>query len=193
MPHPFRAVPPILWNLIFTCCPVPLAVVNHDFEFEEVNDAFCSLVSRPRSHLLGQTFQSITRAEDIGHDVALADRVRSGDLPGYSLVKAYLRPDFSVVWVQIGVQGYYEDGRLVCFYVSAVPTTPPVIPAFVQPRRADGLAGWMSKNWHKLLPYVLACLGASYALYGKWSVAEKERDDIRHRLDKIEKTESRTP
>ena len=187
MPHPFRMVPPILWNIIFTGCPVPLAVVNHDFEFEEVNDAFCSLVSRPRSHLLGQTFQAITRAEDIGHDVALADSVRRGDLPGYSLVKAYLRPDFSLVWVQIGVQGYYEEGRLVCFYVSAVPTTPPVIATGVQPSGANGITRWLSENWHKLLPYALACLGASYVVYAEWTASRAENRDLKHRLEQLEK------
>jgi PAS domain S-box-containing protein len=187
MPHPFRSVPSPLWNIIFTSCPVPLAVVNDNFEFEEINDAFCALVSRSRSLLLGQTFQSITRSEDIGHDLALADQVRRGDLPGYTLVKAYLKPDFSVVWVQIGVQGYHEgDRRFVCFYVSAVPVTPPVVATGVQPQRTNGFKGWATDNWHKLFPIVLAALGASYALYAQWSATQEDRKEFRRRLDEIQ-------
>lgn len=108
-------------------------------------------------------------------------------MPGYSLVKAYLRPDFSLVWVQIGVQGYYEEGRLVCFYVSAIATTPPVIAQRVQPVRADGFARWLSENWHRVLPYVIACLGASYVVYAEWTSSRAESREMKHRIEQLEK------
>lgn len=187
MPHPFRAVPKPLWDIIFTNCHVPLAVVNERFEFEEVNYAFCELLQRPASHILGQEFQAVTRAEDIGPDVALADKVRRGDIPGYSLVKAYLAPDWRMVWVQISVQGYFEADRFICFYVVAIPVQAPVVAATVQPQRIAGFAGWAADNWNKLLPIFLAIIGASYALYAQWSATQEDRKEFRRRLDEIQK------
>lgn len=187
MPHPFRAVPKTLWDIIFTNCHVPLAVVNDRSEFEEVNYAFCELLQRPASHLLGQEFQTITRPEDVGPDVALADKVRRGDIPGYSLVKAYLAPDWSMVWVQISVQGYFEADRFVCFYVVAVPVEAPVIAATVQPQRTSGITRWLLKNWIKLLPYALALFAASYQLYARLVMHGSEQDALKRRIEQLEK------
>ena len=186
MPHPFRAVPATLWNLIFKDCPVPLAVVNADGEFEEVNHAYCTLLRRPPSHLLGQTFQKVTRAEDVDHDVALADKVRRGELPGYSLVKAYLAPDFTFIWVQLNVQGYREADRFICFYVSAIPVLAPVTASAVQPVRANGLAGWCADNWKWIVPYILAGLAASYTFYANRAVERVKAEDLTERVKQLE-------
>jgi hypothetical protein len=187
MPHPFRAVPKLLWDIIFTNCHVPLAVVNERFEFEEVNYAFCQLLQRPASHLLGQEFQAVTRSEDIGPDIALADKVRRGDMPGYSLVKAYLAPDWSLVWVQISVQGYFEADRFICFYVVAVPVEAPVVAAAVQPERATGVKSWLSQNWIKLLPYALAVFAASYEIYARYVLQNAESTALKQRVEQLEK------
>lgn len=187
MPHPFRAVPAPLWDLIFTDCPVPLAVVNADGEFEEVNHAYCTLLRRPPSHLRGQTFQKITRAEDVDADTSLAHKVRLGELPGYTMVKAYLAPDFTFIWVQLSVQGYREADRFICFYISAIPVHPPVIAPAVQPVRTDGLARWCADNWKWLLSIAGAALVASYQWWAQQAVARAEAEALKQRIEKLEK------
>lgn len=189
MPHPFRVVPATLWDIVFTSCPVPLAVLNDHLEFELVNDAFCQLLQRPRSQLLLRGFQEVTRAEDIGPDLALADRVRRDELPGYSLVKAFLAPDWSLTWVQVSVQAYREDGRLVCLYLSAVPVHAPVTAQRVSHRGAAGPKGWLSENWRYLIAPIIGLVAASYAFYARLAVKDAEAEALKHRIELLEKKE----
>jgi PAS domain S-box-containing protein len=81
----------------------PVAVAYNDLSgrFEYANRAFCDLVGYTADELLGKTWQHITHPEDVGDDLSLANLVRAGRIPHYTLEKRYLRKDGAVVWVNL--------------------------------------------------------------------------------------------
>lgn len=178
---------PLVWSVIFTNNPCPMALVSPDGGFDEVNDAYCQLTQRPRDELLGLRFQDITRPEDLDADVARADRVRRGESRSYQMVKAYVSPTGGDIWVRLGVQGVYKDGVLVCFLAVAIPVQAPVQQAAQSVATpAVGIFAWWRTNWSTLLPYILALLAASYVWFAEWREMKRDRDVIMKKLEAIE-------
>ncbi|MFU8817043.1 MAG: ATP-binding protein [Pseudomonadales bacterium] len=65
------------------------------------NDAICSITGYSREQLERLTFEDITHPDDLAADWAQARRLLAGEIDDYTMEKRYLRPDGSVVWVNL--------------------------------------------------------------------------------------------
>ncbi|WP_415837142.1 PAS domain S-box protein [Sphingomonas sp. IC4-52] len=70
--------------------------------FVRVNDRYCEIVGRTREELMQLRMQDITHPDDLPGNVDLFAGAASGAGP-FDIVKRYLRPDGSIVWVHNSV------------------------------------------------------------------------------------------
>ncbi|WP_428420890.1 ATP-binding protein [Methylibium sp.] len=105
------------WRRSFEMAGAGIAQTASDGRLLEVNARFCDIVGRPRQQLLSMRFQELTHPDDIAADEDLLRRLVAGALPhegGASHEKRYLRPDGSILWVQIIASAAFDaQGRFL--------------------------------------------------------------------------------
>jgi PAS domain S-box-containing protein len=90
----------------FDNAPIGMALLDaRTGTFVRVNRAYCRLQSRSETELLGLTFDDLTHPEDRAIGVQEMHDIVGGRLQHCSTEKRYLRPDRSVVWVELNVTG----------------------------------------------------------------------------------------
>ena len=92
--------------------PIGMALVGTDGRFLRVNQCLCEIVGYSPEELMKLCFQDITHPDDLEIDLELADRLRSGEIPRFTLEKRYLHREGHVVHVKLhasAVRG--EDGE----------------------------------------------------------------------------------
>jgi PAS domain S-box-containing protein len=96
----------------YEAASVGIAEVDEAGRLTRVNDALCKILGRPRDEALAMSLADVTHKDDLAEDAALyASQVR-GELASYAIHKRVLRPDGSVVHLDVtstSVRG--EDGR----------------------------------------------------------------------------------
>ncbi|MGH7713077.1 MAG: PAS domain-containing sensor histidine kinase, partial [Gemmatimonadaceae bacterium] len=81
-----------------------------------VNDRLCEILGYPREELLATTWSALTHPDDLADDVALFERISSGDIESYSLDKRWIRKDGNVIDSTISVKCLRrKDGSVDCF------------------------------------------------------------------------------
>lgn len=88
---------------IFEQAAVGIAMLDAQGHMLNVNRRFCDILGRSEAALLSTDFQSITHPEDLALDIAQAEAVAAGRLPGYVMEKRYLGPDGDIIWVRLHV------------------------------------------------------------------------------------------
>jgi PAS domain S-box-containing protein len=102
------------WLHCFEVAGVGIAQCGADGRLREVNAQMCELTGRPREALIGVPFRELTHPDDVPEDAALLARIVSGATPRGTREKRYIRPDGSVIWVQVTVAPVCDaDGRFL--------------------------------------------------------------------------------
>lgn len=100
----------------FENAAVGMAHVALDGTWLRVNRRLCEMLGFTHEELMSKTFQDITHPDDLAEDVKLAEKVKSGSIPGYTLEKRYRRKDASLFWAELTVSMLHdEDGRPLHF------------------------------------------------------------------------------
>lgn len=108
---------------VFDNAAVGIATLDREGHWLEVNDAVCKITGYAREALLKRTFADITHPDDLDDldaEWALARRLLAGEISTYSMEKRYLRPDGSLVWVNLTVSGVGAVGSCEQQFVSIV-------------------------------------------------------------------------
>jgi len=80
---------------------LPQVLVDNDGRYQAVNDAFCALVGRPRSELVGAHPTQITHPDDTGAGEILLAAMRRGDVDASQVERVFMDPDGRPVPVRI--------------------------------------------------------------------------------------------
>jgi PAS domain S-box-containing protein len=80
---------------------VGLAEVDRDGRYVRVNDALCEILGRSREEVLDTTLVDITHEEDREREAEHYRRQARGELPSYAIEKRAVRPDGTVVWLDV--------------------------------------------------------------------------------------------
>jgi hypothetical protein len=155
--------------IAFICdSPVGHAVISKDNVFLWVNQAYCDCLNARREQVLGTTWIRWTDGEDLELDKGLAEKVASGEIKQYQLIKKYKQLGSTkdvprlIVGKLIVFGNYDDDGEIVNYRV----TFDPYVPDYYSPRtQIDYLKclsaslDYLVKNWKTVIA-ILTALGA---------------------------------
>lgn len=117
----------------FEQAAVGMAHVDITGKFLRANDRFCQIVARGRDDLYRESFQVITHPDDIDADLEQLIDLAAGLIDHYQMEKRYIRPDGSLVWVNLTVSMVALANGSPDFFVA-------VIEDISRRKRAEGQA-----------------------------------------------------
>jgi PAS domain S-box-containing protein len=79
--------------------------------FIRVNQKYCDIVGISDEKMTATTFMAITHPDDLQVDLDNVERLKAGEIREFSMEKRYLRPDGSVVWVDLTVSPMWKIGK----------------------------------------------------------------------------------
>ncbi|MBI3567569.1 MAG: PAS domain S-box protein [Gemmatimonadetes bacterium] len=98
------------FRAMFEEAPLGVALVDsHSGRIYEVNARFAAIAGRTREEMAAIDWMSITHPDDVAEDLANMARMNAGEIPGFSMVKRYRRPDGSWVWINMTIAPIFAD------------------------------------------------------------------------------------
>jgi PAS domain S-box-containing protein len=99
-----------LYYSLFEQAPIGIAIVN-DSTFEaqselgytSINPMFEQILGRTSEELKNKKWTEITHPDDLQADLEKFEQFKAGKINGYSMEKRFIKPDGSIVWVQMVV------------------------------------------------------------------------------------------
>jgi diguanylate cyclase (GGDEF)-like protein/PAS domain S-box-containing protein len=92
------------FRTIFEEGPLGIAIVDLDYRFVQVNQAFCDMTGYRGDELAGLSFTDITHPEDIEIHTEQTTRMERGELDTLDIEKRYVRKDGQPIWVRVCVR-----------------------------------------------------------------------------------------
>ncbi len=91
------------FQAIYERAPLGIALVDSEGRFLQVNPKYEAITGRTEKELVQLAFQSITHPDDLELNLSNTASLNQGKTSQFDMQKRYLRPDGSVVWVNITV------------------------------------------------------------------------------------------
>ena len=88
-----------LFKTIFEQAPIGIAFVKNKIIMGNINPEFEKIMGRSKEELINIDWTSLTHSDDLKENLELYDKFNRGEISGYSLVKRFIRPDGTFVWV----------------------------------------------------------------------------------------------
>jgi PAS domain S-box-containing protein len=105
---------------LFEQATIGIAETDAQGRFIRVNDQYCAMVGRSRETLLTLGMQDITHPDDLGPNLALLHAAIEQAKP-FEILKRYVKPDGSAVWVRNNVTAVTADRdgvpTVLCFSI----------------------------------------------------------------------------
>lgn len=111
---------PEVWACLFDNNPVPMAFVNRDGQFLQLNQALCLLIGWTSVELRGMTWQQTSLPDELSVDISNAAELVNGNATSYRLDKSVMRKDGTPIKITLHVFRYPRIGEFrhfVSFYV----------------------------------------------------------------------------
>jgi diguanylate cyclase (GGDEF)-like protein/PAS domain S-box-containing protein len=99
---------------------IGMTITGLDGRFQRVNRRFAQMVGRERHELEGVAVRAITHPDDADRDIDAFARMAAGEQDSYRTEKRYVRPDGSIVWVQLEVALVHEDDAPLHFLAQMI-------------------------------------------------------------------------
>ncbi len=109
-----------IYRSTFELAAVGVAHVSPEGRWLRVNKKFCEIVGYSESELMQLTFQEITHPDDLAADLVETEKVRTGELPTFTMEKRYIRKDKSIVWVSLSVSAARDSAGRMKYFISVV-------------------------------------------------------------------------
>ncbi len=117
----------VIFDRLFNDAPIGVAItrvtkISDQDKLTSVvmNPAYEQIIGRKRSELQVFDWKNITHPDDLGESKELFARLEKGEIKNYSRIKRYLRPDGSIVWVNLVVTAFDTNNPDVFSYISLV-------------------------------------------------------------------------
>lgn len=125
-----------LFRAIFEQSPIGILIGLHD-KIYDVNSMAEKILGRTKEELLSLPWQQYTYEEDIQRDEELLARYKAGEVKVYSLEKRYVRPDGSIVWVNITIAPLCVGNKSELNYVCLIEDITQRIQAEIERRESE--------------------------------------------------------
>jgi len=117
----------MILETLFKDAPIGVAITRvtrledgENLQTVVMNKTYERLVGRTSDDIKNHDWQSITHPDDIAESVELFRRLEKGEISSYSRHKRYLKPDGTIVWVNLVVSTFDQKREGVFSYVSLV-------------------------------------------------------------------------
>ncbi|MBF2026389.1 MAG: PAS domain S-box protein [Oscillatoriales cyanobacterium C42_A2020_001] len=88
-----------LLRQIFDNAPLGIALAKiSTYQFVMVNNAFCEMLGYTPTELMENSCPTISHPDDAELEKPSAEKMLQGEIPGYQLVKRYIRKDNHIIW-----------------------------------------------------------------------------------------------
>jgi diguanylate cyclase (GGDEF)-like protein/PAS domain S-box-containing protein len=106
---------------VFDLAAIAIVFTDTSGLFQRVNPAFCRLLGRSPSELVGRSFGSVTSPDDVARSEAVLRRLLTGEVETSRFEKRYTRPDGTFIWVDMHIRCLTEpDGDVIGFLAQGV-------------------------------------------------------------------------
>ncbi|NLL52432.1 MAG: EAL domain-containing protein [Peptococcaceae bacterium] len=106
------------YSSVFKQAPVGIAIMNgqkhtryEEFADININPMYEQILGRTKEELQNLTWPEITHPEDIAVNLAYYEQFEKGNIDHYSLEKRLIKPDGSVVWVNMVIAPFSASGE----------------------------------------------------------------------------------
>ncbi len=101
------------FKAIYEQAPLGIALIDSlSGKFLEVNSRYCRIAGRRREEMLRTNFQAITHPDDLRQNLDHMAMLIAGKIHRFKWQKRYIRPDGSIVWVNLTVEPVWEEGQV---------------------------------------------------------------------------------
>lgn len=135
------------------------AEVDAAGKFVWVNRSYAeNILNAPVDLVIGTHFREWTHADDVEIDIELSDKVKSGEIPGYTLSKRYIQrgstpANQKIIWGMLSVQGKFsKTGEFVAYLVQFRPYNN--VQALRFKIDAKEILTWATENWKTIVTVI---------------------------------------
>lgn len=109
-------------RLLWKECAIGVCTVSADGKFTDVNQTLCEILEYTPAELIGKHFKEVTAPQDQEADMAMAERVRRGEIDHYRMTKTYIKKSGWPVQIDLLVHPVtHEDGTFEYYLSQIVP------------------------------------------------------------------------
>ncbi len=109
-----------VYRSTFELAAIGVAHVSPEGRWLRVNRKVCEILGYTEEEILQLTFQEITHPDDLAADLAQTEKIRTGELPTFSMEKRYIRKDKSIVWVNLTVSAARDSSGKMKHFISVI-------------------------------------------------------------------------
>lgn len=91
----------LLFRNVFEQSPIGIAVVDTKSQSTAINPSFEKILGRTKEEINSVNWTTFTHPDDVQKDLDYLEKFDTGEIEEYSIEKRYIKPDGSVVWVQL--------------------------------------------------------------------------------------------
>lgn len=96
------------FRTIFEESPLGIALIDsHTGRFHKINSSYLEILGLSLEEMSQTDWMSVTHPDDVDQDLAYMKQLIAGEIPGFKMVKRYIRKDGTLVWVEISVVPFY--------------------------------------------------------------------------------------
>lgn len=92
-----------LFRTVFEQSPIGICFGNYTDNILDANPMYEKIVGRPLKDLDSLSWREYTHPDDVEKDIALSNKLKAGEIDGYTMIKRYVRPDNSIAWVNMTI------------------------------------------------------------------------------------------
>lgn len=109
------------FKTIFDKAPIGIAEVETKTgAFKRVNQKFCNILGYTEKEFYLTDFQSITFDDDLDEDLSNMQKLKSGKISEFSLLKRYRHKNGHVLWANLIVKSLWNDGECPTTHIGIV-------------------------------------------------------------------------
>ncbi|MBF0193890.1 MAG: transporter substrate-binding domain-containing protein [Magnetococcales bacterium] len=109
-----------IFQIFFHKAVIGLVMVSNDYQYLDVNSAFCQMVGYDRDELLKMSFKDITYLDDIPTDLDNLKNILDGQSSSFITEKRYIKKSGEIFWTQLSLTIVRDDDNNPKFFIGQI-------------------------------------------------------------------------
>ncbi|MBK7628141.1 MAG: PAS domain S-box protein [Bacteroidales bacterium] len=105
---------------VFEDGKISMALVDKNFSFIDVNEAFCRFTGFTDKELSSMTFRDFTHPDYISRDIESVKNLYEGNIPFYQTEKRYLTKNGKTVWGSVNISAIRDPEKKFLYFLAMI-------------------------------------------------------------------------